>query len=491
MPSDLTPINRPREVYEVDRPRVDHRAPEHIAAREKAPPDWPLPPQNAFVFNAGPGTLDIHWDSPALLLNNANWQIVGVNIYRAFDSEWGEFEKINSYPIGAVFYRDSSEARLEIDEDVSGRFLSMGDRRESFRSELLSENAFQLQPRHPGSMYLFKTTYWPIVKESADLAPADSPNDVTVRIDGYDVRPLRVYGETGEIELNARPYFNPVTKRMEEPLLPHPTSTTTVTYRHSRTLITNTYGLRIFYRLTTVALRDGEFVETPVDAVKSIHPGEVSNLNYIWKEAVRRNRWILEQGGERVKVYIRKWVGRKCGCWDIDRKISRNDCPSCWGTSIVGGYEGPFDIIIAPQDSPHKLAQLIQGIGRQHQYDVWTGPSPLVSTRDFIRKQNGDLYSIGEVAMPSNAGNVLQQMFPINLIPPSDVRYQIPLAGLEALGFPETRAPDFEGHPNMPAGAEYPMITNDPGQAKERERRSRTVADANIMSMPNTKLKGW
>jgi hypothetical protein len=66
-------------------------------------------------------------------------------------------------------------------------------------------------------------------------------------------------------------------------------------------------------------------------------------------------------------------------------------------------------------------------LNTEHTYEVFTGPQPLLSQRDFILKENGDRYSIGPVRMPSSRGNVLQQHFTLGSLDDADIRYQVPI----------------------------------------------------------------
>ena len=124
----------------------------------------------------------------------------------------------------------------------------------------------------------------------------------------------------------------------------------------------------------------------------------------MWREGVRRNQWALEQGGERVRLFLKKITGIPCSCRDFNRKtllyMKQPDsrCKICFGTGIEGGYEGPYDIIIAPDDSERRISQAVQGRRMEHSYETYIGPSPIVQQRDFIVKQNNDRYSIGPVS---------------------------------------------------------------------------------------------
>jgi hypothetical protein len=216
-------------------------------------------------------------------------------------------------------------------------------------------------------------------------------------------------------------------------------------------------------------------------------------VDYIWREAIKRNNWILEQGGERVKLFLRKVVGVKCPChWDprileySEQPI--NNCPECFGVGILGGYEGPIDIIIGPGQGQQSIRQTPNGRKREHVYDVWMGPNPLVSQRDFIVKQNGDRYSIGPVEYTEARGAILQQAFQIGVLDQCDIRYKVPVVGTTDLAWPETRftrpelAECVDSEP-YPVGYDYqagPMATEAAKVPDGREVRGRTPVYQNI-----------
>jgi hypothetical protein len=235
-----------------------------------------------------------------------------------------------------------------------------------------------------------------------------------------------------------------------------------------------TLDKRVFYRVTTVAYEDdGNIIETPLDEAATANSYEIEKLNYIWREAIRRNRWILDQGGERVKVFIKKNGGIPCGCASDYHGQAKSDCPGCFGVGFVGGYDGPYDITIAPDDAEMNFKQELRGRSMTKQYETWTGPSPLLSQRDFILKLNGDRYGIGPVRMPSNRGMQLQQFFITTHLDSADARYKVPAIDPATFVFPQTRY-TIPGRGNA-----TPMITNADQVPAERQERGNTVTYEN------------
>jgi hypothetical protein len=380
---------------------------------------YPAPPLNVMLESGFlPGVFNLRWDDPSQLTVNGRFLIVGVNVYRSFDSEFGPYERLTEFPVGSNFWRDQTDTEQVVGENVSDRFILFG------ASESASGPEF---PR-----YAFKTQY-PIIRSGSQGVHTNRVEDVHVLVDGVPAVVRSVFGRTGEVELETLPRLDVATQHWIPPVIPKPGSVVTCSYVRLRSLVRTDLATRIFYRVTAVGIpRDvasaghADFVETPLEQATAASNFEIEKLDYMWREAIRRNRWILEQGGERVKAFLRKTVGIPCPCVQDDHhKQPMNDDPMCFGTGIVGGYEGPYNIIIAPDDAERRISQKETGRALEHTYEVWTGPVPLLSMRDFIVRMNGDRYSIGAVRMPSNRGMVLQQHFNIAHFDEKDIRYRV------------------------------------------------------------------
>lgn len=377
------------------------------------------------------GALDIRWDDPALLADNSAWSVVGVNIYRSDVGERGPYYRVNDFPVAGTFWRDITRNVLVSNEVVgwSSGWIAKGD-----------------APNQPGVWSL--RTQNPVVKsDQTDCVFANSPADVNVVVDGVEVPVFSVFGRTGEITLDMRVRYDVARDQTIDPVIPTASSQVLVSYYTSRNHVRSTrLDAKAHYRLTTVALSGDTgsgFAETPLQYSRPLTVVRIEDLDYQWREAVARNRWILEQGGERVKVFIRKTAGRPCGCtWDERdleyRKQPDSLCEKCYGTGYVGGYEGPWELIIAPPDVERKVTQTDRGRSLDYTYETWTGPTPLLTQRDFIVNQANERFSIGPVRKPNARGNILQQHFSINYLDTQDIRYKVPI-DVSRLPFPETR----------------------------------------------------
>lgn len=430
---------------------------------ERENPDHPIPPTNLEViwaFAAPMNAVDLYWDDPSQLEGHGEWNIHGVNVYRSTDSEYGPYHRLNDDPIGATFWRDATEHQQVDKEDVSDAFVAKGD-------------------TDPSGQWVFEVQHTPIVKPGSEDTPANHPADVSVFIDGTEVVPQTVDGEKGRVVLRTDTGFDPETGEQIDPVLPDPDSTVECSYKYNLHLVRNKLYQRIFYRVTTVGTRewDGELRESPLKWAdpKTVH--HMEDMSYIWREGIRRNQWILDQGGERVKVFLRKYMGEQCDCYDHDFENASFDCGRCFGTGIKGGYEGPYEIKVSPSDAERSIEWDERGLHQEQTEEYWTGPSPLLSQRDFLVKQNNDRYGIGPVHVPTNRGNILQQHLQVEMVDENDIRYEVPVTGTDALSYPETRVDD---HGDDPTKTRNPQITEDDKTPDNIERRGRTPTYENI-----------
>lgn len=381
---------------------------------------YPLPPLSTtatspYVKN----TIDLRWDNPSVRHENEGWLIRGVNIYRSSASDRGPYHRVNISPVGGTFYRDQNKT-LTIHNEVVDHWISKGNQ---------AEESYRFQTKHPiSSMYDPGT-------------PSVSTSDVVVSVDGIITPVMSVIGELGQVSLIESTLPNPLNLR-NETYPPPITDTSVVTISYLAYFPSSRIRLgtdkKDYYRIATVAEdpTTGQLHETPLEYCPPFSDREIEAVDYMWREGIRRNNWILEQGGERVKLFVRRVGGEICYCADFNRqtliysKQPDSLCMSCFGTGIKGGYDGPYDIIVGPSEGEKAVTQDVQGRRKTHNYGVWIGPSPVVNQRDFIVKQNNDRYSIGPVDIASNRGNVLHQTFSISYLDSGDIRYKVPITGV-------------------------------------------------------------
>jgi len=435
----------------------------------------PEPPDNVQVFTGyRHGIIDLRWDDPSLQYENTNFSVIGVNIYRSVGSDRGPYHRINKAPIGGGFYRDSTQYERITQETVT-TWVGFGD--QANRRSWTLKTKLPIHKNPPNPPYGTPTF-------------GNHPSDVKVYVDGVEVVVDDVFGRSGEVRILNQPNYNVGTDKFDAATIPSDSSTVTVSYWTNRNHVRSGLDAKIFYRVTTVALSDEStsgLLETDLADTQAVSNIEVETLDYIWREAIRRNNWILEQGGERVKVFVRKQSGVICNCKMDERsleytKMPSNRCLTCYGTGFIGGYEGPYETILAPDEAERKVSQTRFGRRLEHSYEVFMGPSPIMTQRDFIVKQTNERYSVGSVRRPTNRGNLLQQHFQIGYLDEGDVRYKVPINGTGEFLWPETRdirdrgpltgtryAPTPHG-----TGAATPMGTDKTGIEDEREQRGRS-----------------
>lgn len=466
--------------------------------------EFPVAPRNVEVVTPYlPGKLDIRWDDPALLPGNSKFTVLGVNIYRAYN-ERGPYTRVNVYPIGGVIWRDFTDNVLVQNEIIhwDSGWQSRGD------SPVITQPGdpdADIPSDPPGDnrngRWTLRTEF-PINKQFGQGISANAPIDVSVTVNGQRAFVHEVQGQARLITLVNVPLFDPVTEENVGPIVPTgPDDEVLVCYFTNKTLLRTDLDAKPVYRVTTVAADPSTasgVIETPLNFTEPVPFRDVERIDWIWRDAVCRNNWILQQGGERVKLFVKKVTGRPCPCYQDPRKREmykqpRAMCTVCYGTGFVGGYDGPFDIMISPDEAERRVSQQDRGRSLEHTYEVWTGPSPMLTHRDFIVKQSNERYALGAIRNIAARGKILQQHFPISYLDESNIVYKVPVISTVDLPWPQTRgaAPILQGGgwpvpPNPPGpypvgpDSVHPMQTEKSNIPDEREQRGRTRVWVNL-----------
>lgn len=451
--------------YNVNRPNFPLR----YRTDKFAAKTLPLAPRNVNVTSPYLiGVIDIRWDDPSQYAENNETDILGVNVYRSFDTPEGPYEQLNDDPIGALYYRDQTTETYVDQEDptVGGRFI-------------------------PGTTatgdWIAKTYHRPIIIPGTNGEIANNHTHVKVDIretssDAFVTVPaFRVVGEPGEIYLISKPIYNHTTNQCDPPVLPDFArgGEIRISYTYlSNHIQTNIYR-KVYYKVSTVAFDntcEGGTKETPLNEVEAFSLYDMEKIDWVWAEAIRRNRWILFQGGERVKVFIRKWNGQRCSCWNDEYRQGKEDCQICYGTSYVGGYEGPYDIIVAPPETEKTVNLFDVGLHVSYDWNTWTGPYPLLTDRDFVVRQNNERFSVARVNPQGQRGAIFQQHFMLAPLDHKDIRYSVPISG------GSTVPPEWNRYREMTAPTEAsPEMPTKPEIPDQVEYRGRTVTFENIV----------
>jgi hypothetical protein len=102
----------------------------------------------------------------------------------------------------------------------------------------------------------------------------------------------------------------------------------------------------------------------------------------------------------------------------------------------VGGYEGPYDVIIAPPETEKSVNLMDVGLHVTYDWQTWTGPYPLLNDRDFVVRNNNDRLYVSHVNAQGGRGAIFQQHFNLTHIDQTDPVYHMPITG-GVLGTPE------------------------------------------------------
>lgn len=373
---------------------------------ELTTPSLPMSPRNGFVayVYSEQNALNIIWDDPSQNPLNSRFTmpLIGVNIYRSYDSELGPFTLVNPTPLTVNYYQDSM-THTEATEDVSGAFVFRGD--------------------DPSiEQWMFHTTNR-VVKDSRELLYGNHAEDVEITIDGHVVPASKVDGFYNSVWLTTCPYLEKHTRKLVNPILPTPTSVVTCKYRHNTNNISLSRNQRIFYKLTTVSAEG----ESDINHVTPISAWQIEAWDFIWIRAKELNAYILQQGGENCQVYLRKWLGEPCTtCYSRVHERAESDCVLCFGTGVVGGFIGPYDFLMAPVDMDTTLTRQEQGLKTVKTGTQWTNYMPKLNTYDLIFRKSGEVYIVGKVHLSEVRGNAyLQQEFDISLVPRDRIEYQL------------------------------------------------------------------
>lgn len=152
------------------------------------------------------------------------------------------------------------------------------------------------------------------------------------------------------------------------------------------------------------------------------------------REIIRKEYVQQKYEGTRGHLLVRKKFGQACPrCLDWDTKeVTDSDCPTCYGTGLVGGYypavpytitvDGGWNRRIVDGDPPRGTASDIVKRGRVILY-------PAIDTRDvWVRGDNGERYIVDNYTVIAQIKSLpLVAQATIKLAPMTDIVYSIPL----------------------------------------------------------------
>lgn len=184
---------------------------------------------------------------------------------------------------------------------------------------------------------------------------------------------------------------------------------------------------RVYYRLRIVNRSTADTASFPVlGGVRLEARPDLAALEM----ARHTNLRLRESEGREVWIYQRKRSGQRCTTcfdWAMSRSI-RADCPVCYGTTWVGGYNTPIRTyvqVFAPQEmtqhTAHGPVESKTSLGKFGNY-------PEIFENDVVIEAENIRWKIGgPITKIQKSRALVRQQAPLNAIPVSDIEYSLPV----------------------------------------------------------------
>lgn len=281
-------------------------------------------------------------------------------ISNSTNDEYGTFKITRIGTIISVYFYDKNaevfilgQAFNAYDDDLYVEIGGKGsDKPVEYRwheFKLVSGNPVRIEPMNPLMESVICVSKTPIVDSTGTNMPTDKIEEVSVTINGQAAYIDSIQGYEGTIKLNVSRAWDEVKRTWFTPIKPDEHSTVLVTYKTPIQTTKPKLRKNYFYKVTLLTDED----ETDLDLIKPEYL-KPEKLTYIFEEAIRRNAWLLDQGGERVLLFIKKKAGAVCHCMKRDIKERTHqradqDCHTCFPAGTLVRTEGglkPIETIV-------------------------------------------------------------------------------------------------------------------------------------------------
>lgn len=150
-------------------------------------------------------------------------------------------------------------------------------------------------------------------------------------------------------------------------------------------------------------------------------------------EIKRRNLWLCQQNSEPMKLLKIRYEGTPCPLIDSESmqcskpKGSPIGTNACWGTGFLESYTDQLNIKvrIVNANRPVKLQET--GLTISQPTRMWTVFDPKIATNDILVTQDNRRFLVTEPFYSTVRGVRLHQEFTVELKPPRDTIYSIPI----------------------------------------------------------------
>jgi len=179
-----------------------------------------------------------------------------------------------------------------------------------------------------------------------------------------------------------------------------------------------------WYKISSVYLIDNKEIEGNLSQPVVY---QVNNLNRWFKKMNERSMWILKNTAVLFDLYKRKTEGDLCKkCYDKVRgNAGNNNCPNCFGTGFVGGYEGITQIYIRQKPIQQSIDLQNNGLVVNNLPGSWTISKIQIKNRDILINPQGQLFSVLNSHQNHANGFYFHQEMQLKELDPTDPLYKI------------------------------------------------------------------
>lgn len=194
--------------------------------------------------------------------------------------------------------------------------------------------------------------------------------------------------------------------------------------RYDDMTLGNNPNVTYWYKVSTIYINnDDKVIEGQLSGP---HMYKVNNTNKWFNKANERTLWILKNTGQLFDLYIRKYEGNKCSCYDSLRgRSSAVDCHLCFGTGIEGGYEPMFQLYVRLKPAETALEQINTGFQYNNMPGAWTISTVQIKNRDLLIGPDGIIYSVLGSHINQAAGYLFHQELRLRELDPTDALYKM------------------------------------------------------------------
>lgn len=179
-----------------------------------------------------------------------------------------------------------------------------------------------------------------------------------------------------------------------------------------------------WYKVSTVYETSGGWVEG--DQSKAVC-FEVHNTDRWFQKINERNLWILKNTGMLFDLYTRRYAGELCKrCYDDVRgRAGAPDCPQCFGTGFVGGYDPAFQLYVRLKPTENALGVSTQMYVNENAPGAWTISPTKLMNRDLLISPTGVIYHVLSSMINQAGGYLFHQELKLKALDPNDPLYMM------------------------------------------------------------------